>query len=255
MKTCYLCGKEILTRRESNKDHIMPKQLLRALSDKEKKELITLRVHEKCNAQYQKDEDIYGEYMRLLTGNVAERNPHAKDIFTKNLFDSDKHPSNLKLTRETVARQPLCKTEEGIVSKLYYTDQRLTPEQSKSINNITWKIVRGLYYRENKTILRKEVMHQIIPDPMPVIYIRGDTGIVKGIARYSYFSQNQLGQFHQAQADLEATPNRPKTLHSKTFNYRYNDNTNRGEEIWELQYCEDIIQIVKYKKSQIANHQ
>ena len=147
MKTCYLCGKEILTKRESSKDHIMSKQLFRALIDKEKKNLITLPVHERCNEEYQEDEKIYGEYMRLLTTNIAEHNPNAKNIFTKNLWDSDKHPGNLKLTQETVARQPLYKTEEGIFHRLHYTDQPLTPEQSKSINNITWKIVRGLYYR------------------------------------------------------------------------------------------------------------
>ena len=87
MITCYLCGKEILTRRESSKDHIMPRQQFKALSDKEKKNLITLIVHKKCNGQYQKDEIIYGEYMRALTGNIADYNLNAGDIFTKNLWD------------------------------------------------------------------------------------------------------------------------------------------------------------------------
>lgn len=255
MKTCYLCGKEILTRRESSKDHIMPRQQFKALIDKEKENLFTLLVHNKCNGQYQKDEIIYGEYMRALTGNIAEYNLNAGDIFTKNLSDSGKHPANYELTRRSISHKPIYTTEEGIHHKLYYTDQCLTSEQSKSINNIIWKIVRGLYYLENKKVLRKEVMYQIIPKRMPMICYRGYTGIVGAIACFPYFDLDQLRQFYQAQADLEATPNQPKTPHSKAFNYRYNDHTNRGEEIWELQYCEDIIQIVKYKKSQIANHQ
>jgi len=252
MKICYLCGKERLKGQEIDKDHIIPKNLLKALSDKEKKELLTERVHRKCHEQYDKDDKIYGEYMRLLTGNIANNNINAEDIFTKNVFDSDKYPANHKITQETIDHEPIYETEEGIVHKVYYTDGRLTSEQSKSINNITWKIVRGLYYRENRKVLRKEVKHQIIPQVMPIIYYQGKTGIIQAIACYYYLDsyQDQLKQFYEAQADLKSIPNEPKTQHPKSFNYRYNDNTNRGDEIWELQYCEDIIQIVKYKKSQ-----
>lgn len=251
IKTCYLCGKAKLKGQEIDKDHIISWQLFKALGCDEKKNLLTQRVHRECHKQYEKDEAVYGEYMKLLTGNIGNHSKNAEDIFAQNLWDSEKYPENHKLTQETVAWQPLYKTEEGTVHKVYYRDQRLTPEQSKSINNITWKIVRGLYYRENEKVLKKEVEHQIIPKPMPLICYRGNTGMIEAIASYYYFDSSQLEQFYQALADLQSQLYIPKTQHPKAFNYRYENNTHRGEEIWELQYCENIIQIVKYKKSEL----
>ena len=246
LTVCYLCGEEITEDQESNKDHIPPKQLFRALKDEEKRNLMTLTVHKQCNEHYQEDEQKYGEYMRLLATNIARYNENAEDIFRKNFRDGQNHPGNYNFTQETVAEGPIYQTENERVTRVYYKDRILTPEESTSINRIVWKIVRGLYYIKNDKVLEKEIEHQIIPTRMPMILARENGSITGAIAKFEYV-QDELNQFYQAQADLESEIGKINTQHPKAFNYRYKKLADRNEEIWELQYCEDILKIVRYR--------
>lgn len=249
-KVCYLCGEEIKKRQEGNKDHIIPRQLFRALNDEAKRNLITLTVHKKCNEHYQEDEKRYSEYIKLATANIARYNPTAEQIFLKTLWDGRERPGNHKLTQKTVTLNTIDETEEERLIKVCYKDLILTSEESTSIHNVIWNIVRGLYYVENKRVLRKEIAHKIIPSRIPMILPRGNRGIVGAIANFDYFRDyfpDELDQFYQIQEDLESEPNQPKTQHPQAFNYRYKKYIGRNEEICELQFCEDILQVVRYK--------
>ena len=247
---CFLCGEKIIEGQKINTGHVIPKQLFKALTHERKKNTITFKVHQKCNERYQEDDKLFGEYIRLATGNIARYNLDAENMFLQLLWNKRKRPSNYKLTRKTVTLTTEVETAAARLIKISYEDLLLTPEESTRIHTGIWNSVRGLYYKENNKALRKEVEHQIIPAVMPIIYLRGNKSIVGAIANFDCFQDHfpvQLEQFYEIQGVLESEPKKPKTDHPHIFNYRYKKHIDRNEEIWELQFFEDIFQIIKYK--------
>ena len=131
---CFLCGEKIIEGQKINTGHVIPKQLFKALTHERKKNTITFKVHQKCNERYQEDDKLFGEYIRLATGNIARYNPDAENMFLQLLWNKRKRPSNYKLTRKTVALTTEVERAAARLIKISYEDLLLTPEESTRIH-------------------------------------------------------------------------------------------------------------------------
>ena len=142
VQVCYLCNQPLDG--EINVDHVPPRQFYgKAIRKRHNPNLLTLRVHKRCNQQYQHDEDYFVNTLIPLVhdtyaGNVVlrddlekYRNRQQVGLMQKVLREFDNRPSGLILPRGKVVK-------------------RLDGQR---VHRIAWKIVRGLYfYHEGKVL-------------------------------------------------------------------------------------------------------
>jgi hypothetical protein len=143
-ETCYLCGE--LLEEEISRDHWPPSQFFpKNLRKKHKPNaLITLPSHIACNKKIELDE----EYFYVSLAPLSE-DPYIQKAIHEDLKRKFKDPRKLPLYR-MVEKEFRETTDAG----LYYPAPKLTKKfNRKRVENVIWKIVRGLYFYETGSFL------------------------------------------------------------------------------------------------------
>ena len=158
---CHLCGKKILGM--STREHVPPSQFfLNRIKKNENLNLITLPTHRKCNEKYQKDE----EYFFSLIGTMAIESRFGGELF---------HDLNKKFAKKQSKKllnriwNQFEKEPSGII--LPKGKIALRYERGR-IENVIWKIIKGLYFIEYNEYLHDQVARTIkliVPGDQPPI--------------------------------------------------------------------------------------
>lgn len=157
--TCYLCGKEIIDNK--NDDHVPPRQFFASeIRRIHNPNLATLPTHRNCNSSYQMDEEYFVYSLAPLTmdsysgshiyHDMKRRFYEGKNVALvhKMLNEFDANPSGLILPGNKILKR----------------------FETRRISRVIWKVVRGLYYIENKLILPEEAKFRLFvtfPDDTP----------------------------------------------------------------------------------------
>ncbi len=180
---CYLCGKQIIENK--NDDHIPPKQFFATEIRKiHNPNLTTLPAHRDCNFSFQLDEGYFVYSLapmilesysgRHVYNDMRRRFDEGKNVALvhKMLNEFDLNPSGLILPGNKIIKR--------------FDRQR--------ISRVIWKIVRGLYYIENKLILPEGTKHRsfyTFPDDRPpdIFFLLAESnakGNYPGVFDYMY---------------------------------------------------------------------
>lgn len=133
---CYLCGLPL--EGQIDRDHVPMKQLYgKEFRKTENPDLFKLPTHRSCNRSFQKDEDYF----------VYSFIPVARDSLAGNMVADD------------VAKRAKSGEQIPLLHKVFkqYTESRidsignmrLVEMDGTRVWRVIWKIVKGLYYREN----------------------------------------------------------------------------------------------------------
>ena len=144
---CYLCGQPLCP--PISKDHCPPKALFAPEMRKRYNpdQLITIPVHDNCNASYSLDE----EYFVATMVPFAPGSEAGDAIFAK--FEED---SRTKRGKRNLAESVLREFDTR-PSGLYLPQGRVIKRQDgDSITRIAYKIARGLYFLHHNSILPEE---------------------------------------------------------------------------------------------------
>jgi hypothetical protein len=139
---CYLCGELLVG--ALNDDHVPPRQLFaKQVRRTHSPNLETVRVHKKCNVDYQRDEDYF----------VSTLAPLAVETYAGRSVVEDQ--ARRLASGERVGLLELVHNEfESRPSKLILPDGLLAKRYNRPrVERIAWKIVRGLFFlRENRVL-------------------------------------------------------------------------------------------------------
>jgi hypothetical protein len=139
MQTCYLCG-ELISETDMNYDHVPARQFFPEEFRKNKSpQLLTLPTHKKCNSSFQKDEEYFFQSLFPL----ADGSPIGEQLWQEFYRKAEKHPRGYSLALK-VYKEFKGHTPEGMVIKTMETER---------IENVLWKITRGLFFKEYGRIL------------------------------------------------------------------------------------------------------
>lgn len=151
MVICYLCGKEILTRKEEDIDHIPFKGLFLKSNPKG---IIKLPTHKKCNNNFSSGEEFFRNILVIVTANWLLDNP-GNELWEQKV---KKAISYSKKKRFLVQLSQEIRPIEKIWPDLSKIDPRLKNLQSiklpfKRIAAPLVKIAKGIYFSKNKNCL------------------------------------------------------------------------------------------------------
>jgi hypothetical protein len=193
-QTCYLCCLAIEV--DSSRDHVPPKQLyVRSVRLAHSPNLYTLPTHRACNQAFQFDEDYFVNSLAPFSAGSYAGNELITDIGRK--FQSGEKIGLVKTVLSEFEQRP-----SGLVLPPGLIAKRVDPSR---IRRVLWKIVRGLYFKENGAILSSDqaVGIEIFPpDREPSRFFQDALGSLDsrgqypGVFDYKYFRDN-------AQSDLE----------------------------------------------------
>ena len=151
---CYLCSRPLSE--PISRDHCPPKALFASEIRKKYRpsKLITIPVHERCNAHYQNDEKYFiSRIVPFVRGSEA-----GDAVFDQAIADARKYERHrkqvLNVLDEFEARPSGLVLPRGKIAKR---------QDSARMKRVIWKIVRGLFYLHNQ---------QILPETTPSIYDR-----------------------------------------------------------------------------------
>lgn len=140
---CYLCGEVIEDK--LSRDHVPPKQFYATEIRKEHDpNLFTLPVHEKCNKEYQKDEDYFVNSLSPLCMDTYSGKAVIQDIEKRIIKRPQSRRLALMIYKEFELRPSGIVLPSGKVVKRY---------DGKRIRNVIWKITRGLFFKEYNKVL------------------------------------------------------------------------------------------------------
>ena len=145
---CYLCGHPLSP--PDSGDHCPPRALfpLEIRQQHNLSKLITIRVHEDCNASYTRDE----EYFKATMAPFASGSEAGDAVFKKFIEDSRNKAGKRQLA-EKILRQ-----FETRPSGLHLPAGRVIMRQDGArVARVAWKIVRGLYFHHHSTILPEDI--------------------------------------------------------------------------------------------------
>ena len=132
--------------RSSSKDHCPPLSLFSRKTRQQHNlsQLVTIPVHENCNACYKLDE----EYFKATMVPFARGSEAGNSIFKEFMANSQKETRKLtlakKILREFEPRPSGLHLSRGLVVKR---------QDGARIKRVAWKIVRGLYFYHHGAIL------------------------------------------------------------------------------------------------------
>ncbi|TAK07952.1 MAG: hypothetical protein EPO39_05505 [Candidatus Manganitrophaceae bacterium] len=160
---CIYCGVEPGT----TNDHVPAKNLF----PKPLPKLITVPSCGTCNQRYKKDEELFRAWILFGSAGVTK---HGKLLWDQKLHRGYKKNLGLKKVIARSLRQVDLVTQGGI-----YIGRRweISPD-AKRIENVLWKIVRGLFWVEYKERLPEDIPTEIIP-----IHSKRDPRISEAIPR------------------------------------------------------------------------
>ncbi|MBN1848712.1 MAG: hypothetical protein JW932_09020 [Deltaproteobacteria bacterium] len=154
---CYICGKAIEENLTS--DHVPPQQIFAQSIRREYNlsQLITLTTHRECNENYRLDEDYFAWSLAPIAmgSSTADAviNHHAKE------FRAGKNKGLGRKILEQFVDRP---------GGLYLPPNTVFMRvEGTRIQRIAWKIVRGLYWVENKKFLPDDTKYYLeLKEPM-----------------------------------------------------------------------------------------
>jgi len=148
---CYLCGNDIIG--NATKDHVPPKQFFpEEIRKKFVTQLDTLPAHRECNQAYQKDEDYF--YASIGPLALSDGNPIGNIIIEE--ITHRNHAANTQL---------LSRILEGFndkVGNIYIPNCISLTIEGERIKKVIWKIIRGLYFLQNNSVLLEDTYHGIV---------------------------------------------------------------------------------------------
>ena len=203
---CYLCGKGL--NGKINKDHIPPRQMFPTQTRQayNLSKLDTRLTHESCNESYQEDEKYFAEWMAAMAEiKYPDLNPKV-DLHRRNEEAEQQGTAKSRFMGEMGApNNILIYNSEGDIVKL--------PNQPKRIDRVIWKIIRGLYFIENKD--------KITLPENPCPYIIGPIQLKnQNIAYPSAYSLEERQITNDLLNALKTRP--PMGKYPAIFDYRYN---------------------------------
>jgi len=161
IERCYLCGGDLIG--QLDEDHVPPKQIFaHALRQTHDLNLRTFRVHRSCNAAYQRDEDYFVSSLApLAIGSYAG--------FSVVQDQRYRAAAGERLGLLETVRREFDRTPSGIVLPPGKIVKRF---QGTRIGRVTWKILRGLYFQQQRSVLPEDTPHRIefcdpSCDPLP----------------------------------------------------------------------------------------
>ena len=133
----------------TNKDHCPPEALFarKILKEHKPDRLITIPVHEACNASYGHDE----EYFKATLVPFARGSVAGDAVYNEFMADCREDPRKLvladKILREFEPQPSGLHLPWGLVAKRQEGDR---------IKRVAWKIVRGLYFQHHSAFLYED---------------------------------------------------------------------------------------------------
>ncbi len=191
IEICYLCGKRLGGKEDINYDHVPPRQFYpSAIRKNTNLNLFTLPTHTACNKSYQKDEDYFVHSLGILAkdsyaGNELWKDishqikrPKSKGLVKKILGEFDKRPSGIILPNGKIAKR----------------------FDGKRARRVIWKILRGLYFKENKIFLLEDTKKIIwvsskdkgLPSIFPYVRNTPSRGDYPGVFDYKYMKESNV---------------------------------------------------------------
>ena len=190
---CYLCGLEL--GEDIDRDHVPPKQFYaKNLRKVHKLNLFTLPVHAKCNKFYQKDEDYFVHSIAPLTKGSYSGDNIWNDIARR-----------LRRIQGQRIGQMVLKEFEERPSGLYLPEGKVIKRfDKKRVNRVMWKIVRGLFYKEQASFLPEDTPRlckfvSVGEEPPPEFQVVRDTpsrGQYPNVFDYKYIVMPELTNFN-----------------------------------------------------------
>ena len=145
--TCYLCGTQIES--DSSMDHVPPKQFYASSLRRNLNlsQLVTLPVHGVCNKSFESDEAYFmWSLSPLAVGSTAG------DALAQERVEKLKRRNRLVALYEMVRRE-----FDKYPGGLYLPGGRVIKRfNGERVNRIAWKLVRGLYSHETKSVLGED---------------------------------------------------------------------------------------------------
>ena len=143
---CYLCGDALGD--DSNRDHVPPRRIFPSAIRRELKvDLLTLRTHPRCHAVYQRDEEYF--FNALLPNALPSR---VGPLLAQDFRDLVRRDSVANRLSRTIERELEGRPGELILPRDLLV-QRVQPGR---VDNIAWKIVRGLYTHHTNLFLPEQ---------------------------------------------------------------------------------------------------
>lgn len=190
---CYLCGLELVV--DVGRDHVPPRQFYaKDLRKVHKPNLFTLPVHVECNKSYQKDEDYFIHSIAPLTKESYSGDRILKDIAQR-----------LRRVQGQRIGQMVLKEFEERPSGLYLPNGKVIKRfDGKRVKRVVWKIIRGLFYKEQARFLPEETPRlmkfvSVGEKPPPEFQAVRDTpsrGQYPGVFDYKYIVIPELTNFN-----------------------------------------------------------
>lgn len=144
---CYLCGKQVES--DPSMDHLPPKQFYASALRRELNlsRLVTLPAHGACNRSFERDEEYFvWSVSPLALGSTAG------DALARDRAEKLKRRGRLMALYEMVRRE-FDKSPSG----LHLPGGRVIKRfQHERVNRVVWKLVRGLYAYEMRSVLPDE---------------------------------------------------------------------------------------------------
>jgi hypothetical protein len=134
---CYLCGHEIAPEQPWNRDHVPPQRFYgKSIREAFNPNLGWLYTHNACNTAYKDDEEYY---VAALSGHAVESDT-GRSVFA-DFRRGVERGHDTGLLKTVVSQFGTVITTDG--SRLFHYDVR-------RVERITWKLVRGIYFRETE---------------------------------------------------------------------------------------------------------
>ncbi len=193
IKVCYLCG-EHLSGKISN-DHVPPRQLFsKAIRKCHHPNLTTIPVHDYCNKAYQTDEDYFVYSLGPLAIKTYAGKSISDDIQRKLKVGKQKALSNMTF-KEWEKRPSGLILPGGLIAKRI---------DGARIHRVAWKIVRGLFFINEKKVLpinKPNIIEYVGPDQTPPEEFRAlksaqNKGLYPGVFDYRYACFQQIHGYY-----------------------------------------------------------
>ena len=191
---CYLCGDPLVG--ETSVDHVPPKQLYaKEIRKKHSPNLLTIRVHKRCNSSFQYDEDYFVNTLAPFGKDSYAGSALLREVFSK-YKAGVKRPLVGKVLKEFERAPSGIVLPKGLVAKRIEGDR---------VQRVAWKIVRGLYFHEFGTVLPEYKPKSLTiapPDrPPPIEFLqalfdRPSRGAYPGVFDYKYVTVAELDDFN-----------------------------------------------------------
>ena len=195
--TCYLCGNQIEF--DFSMDHVPPKQFYASSlrRDLNLSQLVTLPVHGACNKAFESDEAYFTWSLSpLAVGSTAG------DALVQERVEKLKKRNRLLALYEMVLRE-----FDKFPSGLHLPGGRVIKRfNGERVNRVAWKLVRGLYFYETKSVLGEDTpstIEIIEPDRAreaagtnlvwETVTAQEPRGAYGGVFEYKYFVRDVSG--------------------------------------------------------------